>query len=314
MSTTGFSDIGAAVIGSGFIGTVHVEALRRLGVTVHGILGSSPDRADDASRPAGRGARIRQPRRAAGRPTRRRGPRDLAQPAALPPGQGHPGGGSTRRVREAPRRHLRRVRGAGPARRGERPDHRRQLQHPLLSPQPAPPRRGRAPGSWGTSGSSPAATSRTGCSWTPTGTGGSTRTQGGTLRAFGDIGTHWVDLISFITSSAGDLGDGRARHRDPGPSAADRARWRRSPPSAPPTPSRRPMSHRGHRAAAAALRQRRPRLGGHLPGEPRPQELAPVRGRWLGRAPRPGTRRRPTTSGSATATGPTRSCSGRRRS
>ena len=36
---------GAAVIGSGFIGTVHVEALRRLGVTVHGILGSSVERA-----------------------------------------------------------------------------------------------------------------------------------------------------------------------------------------------------------------------------------------------------------------------------
>ena len=38
-------DIGAAVIGSGFIGTVHVEALRRLGVTVHGILGSTSERA-----------------------------------------------------------------------------------------------------------------------------------------------------------------------------------------------------------------------------------------------------------------------------
>jgi predicted dehydrogenase len=36
---------GAAVIGSGFIGTVHVEALRRLGVTVHGLLGSSAERA-----------------------------------------------------------------------------------------------------------------------------------------------------------------------------------------------------------------------------------------------------------------------------
>lgn len=32
------------MIGSGFIGTVHVEALRRLGVTVHGILGSTPER------------------------------------------------------------------------------------------------------------------------------------------------------------------------------------------------------------------------------------------------------------------------------
>jgi predicted dehydrogenase len=39
------SRIGAAVIGSGFIGTVHVEGLRRIGVQVHGILGSSRDRA-----------------------------------------------------------------------------------------------------------------------------------------------------------------------------------------------------------------------------------------------------------------------------
>jgi predicted dehydrogenase len=38
------SDIGAAVIGSGFIGTVHIEALRRIGVEVHGLLGSSPQR------------------------------------------------------------------------------------------------------------------------------------------------------------------------------------------------------------------------------------------------------------------------------
>ena len=32
------------MIGSGFIGTVHIEALRRLGVQVHGLLGSSPER------------------------------------------------------------------------------------------------------------------------------------------------------------------------------------------------------------------------------------------------------------------------------
>lgn len=47
---------GAAVIGSGFIGTVHVEALRRLGVTVHGILGSAPERA------SARAARLGVPR------------------------------------------------------------------------------------------------------------------------------------------------------------------------------------------------------------------------------------------------------------
>ena len=39
------SEIGTAVIGSGFIGTVHIEALRRIGVYVVGLLGSTKDRA-----------------------------------------------------------------------------------------------------------------------------------------------------------------------------------------------------------------------------------------------------------------------------
>ena len=39
------SDINAAVVGTGFIGVAHVEALRRLGVNVVGVLGSSPERA-----------------------------------------------------------------------------------------------------------------------------------------------------------------------------------------------------------------------------------------------------------------------------
>jgi predicted dehydrogenase len=38
-------DIRAAVVGTGFIGVVHVEALRRLGVEVVGVVGSSPERA-----------------------------------------------------------------------------------------------------------------------------------------------------------------------------------------------------------------------------------------------------------------------------
>lgn len=41
---TDFARIGAAVIGTGFIGTVHTQTLRRLGVDVTGVLGSSPDR------------------------------------------------------------------------------------------------------------------------------------------------------------------------------------------------------------------------------------------------------------------------------
>src|SRR5919202_3732810 len=35
----------AAVVGTGFIGVVHAEALRRLGVEVVGVVGSSPERA-----------------------------------------------------------------------------------------------------------------------------------------------------------------------------------------------------------------------------------------------------------------------------
>jgi len=44
-----FSDIGAAVIGSGFIGTVHIEALRRLGVQVRGVLDISPEVGEQAT-------------------------------------------------------------------------------------------------------------------------------------------------------------------------------------------------------------------------------------------------------------------------
>ena len=39
------SEIKAAVVGVGFIGVAHVEALRRLGVDVAGVVGSSPERA-----------------------------------------------------------------------------------------------------------------------------------------------------------------------------------------------------------------------------------------------------------------------------
>ncbi len=51
MANRAVSSIGAAVIGSGFIGTVHIEALRRIGVQVRGLLGSSPQRgAEHAAR------------------------------------------------------------------------------------------------------------------------------------------------------------------------------------------------------------------------------------------------------------------------
>jgi predicted dehydrogenase len=46
-------DIKAAVVGTGFIGVVHVEALRRLGIEVTGIVGSTPERAAEKSQTAG---------------------------------------------------------------------------------------------------------------------------------------------------------------------------------------------------------------------------------------------------------------------
>jgi predicted dehydrogenase len=45
MSRKAISDIRAAIVGTGFIGFVHLEALRRLGVQVAGVVGSSPERA-----------------------------------------------------------------------------------------------------------------------------------------------------------------------------------------------------------------------------------------------------------------------------
>lgn len=44
MTLPDLAETGAAVIGTGFIGTVHTWALRRLGVPVIGVLGSSPER------------------------------------------------------------------------------------------------------------------------------------------------------------------------------------------------------------------------------------------------------------------------------
>ncbi|MDJ1016226.1 MAG: Gfo/Idh/MocA family oxidoreductase [Paracoccaceae bacterium] len=41
---TSLAGIGSAVIGTGFIGTVHLQALRRAGVRVEGVLGSTPER------------------------------------------------------------------------------------------------------------------------------------------------------------------------------------------------------------------------------------------------------------------------------
>ena len=52
---TDFTRICAAVIGTGFIGAVHIEALRRLGVSVAGVLGSSAERGAESAAALGVG-------------------------------------------------------------------------------------------------------------------------------------------------------------------------------------------------------------------------------------------------------------------
>ena len=42
-----FVDMNAAVIGTGFMGAMHSQMLRRLGVTVRGVLGSSHERGQE---------------------------------------------------------------------------------------------------------------------------------------------------------------------------------------------------------------------------------------------------------------------------
>jgi predicted dehydrogenase len=43
--TRQIDELKAGVVGTGFIGAVHVDALRRLGVEVTGVVGSTPERA-----------------------------------------------------------------------------------------------------------------------------------------------------------------------------------------------------------------------------------------------------------------------------
>lgn len=51
----GFNEVKAGVIGVGFIGVAHIEALRRLGVEVAGVVGSSPTRATEKADALGLG-------------------------------------------------------------------------------------------------------------------------------------------------------------------------------------------------------------------------------------------------------------------
>ena len=95
--------------------------------------------------------------------------------------------------------------------------------------------------------------------------------QGGALRAVGDIGSHWLDLTSFVTglrveAVMADLTTFiPVRHKPAGPVltfSTERAA------------ETIPVEIRTEDAASTApsLRGRRPRLGQHQPAQPRPQE------------------------------------------
>ena len=236
------SQIGAAVIGSGFIGTVHIEALRRIGVQVRGVLGSTPGTRGrpGATRSASRGRTPRSTRcstirastsSTSPRPTTSTSPQAEADPRRRPP----------RRLREAAGDDRR---GVGRARRpaaAERQGRRGQLQHPLLPAQPARCARSSRTAGSATSASSPATTSRTGCSSRRDWNWRLEPDSGGALRAVGDIGSHWLDLTTFDHRPARRRGHGRPGDVRAAPPGADAVRSRRSRRSGRPTRSTREM-------------------------------------------------------------------------
>ena len=108
------SDIGAAVIGSGFIGTVHIEALRRLGVQVHGLLEDTPEHGAKRARPR---SASRAPRPTWMRCSPTSGSRSSTSrrrtSSTSPRCSRILAAGQARRVREAAGHHLGGIRGAG---------------------------------------------------------------------------------------------------------------------------------------------------------------------------------------------------------
>ena len=147
---SGIADIGAAVIGTGFIGTVHVEALRRIGVQVRGVLGSTPERGEARASALGvpraypsLEALLDDPAVDVVHVT---SPNDLHLPqtlAILAAGR--------HVVCEKPLAMIgRRVARDGPAGRGRPGSSTRQLQHPLLPAEPARSRPGRRWRAWAT--------------------------------------------------------------------------------------------------------------------------------------------------------------------
>ncbi len=232
-----------ALIGGGFIGPVHAEALRRIGVPVHRRARADPG-TGPARRPSGSA-----PRRFTStidellsRPGGRLGPHRLAEPGPLRAGQAGPGGRQARPLREAAGRHLEGDGRAGQALGVEAEAGRgRQLQRPVL---PALPR-DEGPGRPRRHRQAPVGHrlvhARTGCCCRPTTTGASSPTGPRTSApspTSARTGWTWPSSSPARRSSACWPTSAPST-----PSAASRsAAPRRSP--APPRPSGRPSRSR----------------------------------------------------------------------
>ena len=188
-------ELRAGVVGTGFIGAVHVEALRRLGVEVAGVVGSSPERA--RAKPLAPVVesyeRLLEDERV--------DVVHLTTPNHLHYAQVEAGarGGEARRLREAARDDFRASRpSCWSWREAERRRALHQLQHPLLPARFS--RRGRSwrAARWAQSGT---CTARYLQDWLLLPTDWNWRLEpekGGELRAVADIGSHWLDLVQFV--------------------------------------------------------------------------------------------------------------------
>ena len=303
--------IGAAVIGTGFIGTVHVEALRRIGVTVHGVLGSTAG----ARRGTSRGAR---------RPARRTARSTTSSPTTAC---------DVVHVTSPNDLHVSQARAALEAGKHvvcEKPlamtaDESAELVelaaesglvnatnfnirfYPLNQ-------HARELVADGGLGDVRLVTGRYFQDWLLLDSDWNWRLQpdrGGALRAVGDIGSHWLDLMTYVTgqhvaSVMADLTTFIAIRQEPtGPVetfSTDRSAE---------TIERRHRD-RGHGHDPAPLRRRRAGRREHLPDQPRSEELARSTRSTAPTARGRGTASSPTRCGSAIASGPTRSCSATR--
>ena len=188
-----------AVFGTGFMGRVHLEAIRRLGSF----------RSTPSASASGEGA-------AAGRPVRRRegggglspdpgGPRGgrgahlHAQRPALPHGHGCPGGRQARDLREAADHY-----GRGGPRTGGPGAPAPSCAIACSTTCATTPWCSRCaacakPANWARSWWCRAPTRRTGCSTIPTGTGAWMPRTAARSRCLADIGTHWFDMAEHVT-------------------------------------------------------------------------------------------------------------------